>query len=214
MKDTEYLESVDGREWARLQAQEKSDAALLAKLLNERAVLTRTIEDLRIESARANRERDELIMQRDAARELLTAVQADEVTMRHHAVANLDVAEFAKDTAAQWRLKACEARADVERLKAEVKERQKQLEAALEERASAFAERNWANERHDEVTERLQALDVGCSNCGGLPHTIDCRERPEALKAEVERLRAALRCPGESYDHVHRCGRCDREVAP
>lgn len=31
-------------------------------------------------------------------------------------------------------------------------------------------------------------------------------------KAEVARLKAALRCPDETYDHVHRCVRCDSEV--
>ena len=63
-----------------------------------------------------------------------------------------------------WRLQRDEVHAEMERqtkLKREERqakldamrerdERQKALEVALEERTSAFAERNWANERHDE----------------------------------------------------------------
>lgn len=50
------------------------------------------------------------------------------------------------------------AQAEVAALRAEAKERQRVLEQAIEERASAFSERNWANERHEEAVSEVTAL--------------------------------------------------------
>ena len=42
-----------------------------------------------------------------------------------------------------------------------------------------------------ELTERLAAIDVGCSNCGGLPHSEGCALRdPAALRDRVAALQA------------------------
>ncbi len=80
------------------------------------------------------------------------AYEAEVAALRARAETAERDLEAARDN---WR---AELKAEVEplqaechRLKRELAERQKTLEAEMEGRASAFAERNWANERHDEV---------------------------------------------------------------
>lgn len=44
--------------------------------------------------------------------------------------------------------------------------------------------------RADRAEERLAAIDVGCFNCGGLPHTTDCKVRDaKALLARAEKAK-------------------------
>lgn len=62
----------------------------------------------------------------------------------------------------------------------------------------------------NKLNKRLDALDVGCSNCGGLPHTIECQESPQNLKNRLEdearltdrlaeRLKYARRVLGQAH---------------
>lgn len=45
----------------------------------------------------------------------------------------------------------------------------------------------------ERLEARLRQIDTGCSNCGGLPHTTDCRIRdPKALVTRAEKAEAAL----------------------
>ena len=102
-----------------------------------------------------------------------------------------------------------ELRAEVERLKTEAKERQRTLEVSLEERESAFAERNWANERHDEARAEVERLRDTVRK-REQEHLEACAEADEA-RAEVERLRERLQIdPGGSdrIDELEDAAKC------